>query len=114
ISAHAAALRLAPPGDSGDAALHSIEYSAGHLRGLVRGMLARLRPWDEGAPDLRAALKALALETSTATTTPRVIITCDGDFDHVPPTLAASAYRIVQEALSNARQHAAADTIAIV
>ena len=43
----------------------------------------------------------------------RVLLNTDGSFDGVPPSIALSAYRIVQEALQNVAKHAHADTARI-
>ncbi|MGE0484013.1 MAG: ATP-binding protein [Gammaproteobacteria bacterium] len=111
IGAQAAALRLASAGAAGDAELARIEDSAAHLRELVRGLLVRLHPWSGERFELGEALAGLATERVSGG--PRVSVHCDAACTDLPLDVAAAAYRIAQEALTNARRHAAASTVTL-
>ncbi|MCB1745577.1 MAG: hypothetical protein H6977_07945 [Gammaproteobacteria bacterium] len=112
IGAQAAALRLAPAGGARDDDLARIEHSAAHLRELVRGLLVRLHPWSGERFDLAEALAGLAGERGAGG--PRVSVSCAAACTTLPVDVAAAAYRIVQEALTNARRHAGASAVDVV
>jgi signal transduction histidine kinase len=88
--------------------LQTIRGSAQHALGEMRRMLGVLREGDEGSehgpqPGL-AQLPAL-LEHAQAAGVP-VELQVDGEPRPLPETLDLTAYRIVQEALTNVRKHA--------
>jgi signal transduction histidine kinase len=78
----------------------------------VRGMAFRLRPGvldDLGLVD--------ALDWYTTDFERRTEITCVFEYDNVPPlseTMATTAYRITQEAITNVARHASASRIEVV
>jgi signal transduction histidine kinase len=90
------------------------------LDGLVRDALAdlrsiavRLRPAALDAHGLAAALERLAGTVSDHQTTEIVITTTLSDEHRLPAEIETAVYRIVQEAVSNARRHAHATRIDI-
>ena len=90
--------------------LEKIERSSREALVEMRRLLGVLRDDPDGAalapqPGI-SQLEALAT-TMRAAGLP-VQLTIDGDYDHLPPALDLSAYRIVQEALTNTLKHAGA------
>jgi PAS domain S-box-containing protein len=78
----------------------------------VRGLALRLRP---GVLDNLGLVDAL--EWYTADFERRTGIAClfeHGDILHIPETVATAAYRITQEALTNAARHAAATRVFVI
>ncbi|MGJ6965019.1 sensor histidine kinase [Streptosporangium sp. G11] len=70
----------------------------------VRELVYGLRPPALDDLGLEGALRAAAGETA---------VTVDGPLDHLPAAVEVAAYRIAQEALTNARRHAGAATVLI-
>lgn len=105
VQAHAAALRLR----HGTPVAQPIEDSARHLLGLLRTVLARLRPWAEGEMDLAEALRSLAREMPDGG--PQVTLEIAGALDELPDALAVTLYRIAQEGITNALRHAGASHV---
>jgi len=112
-------LLRAEPDRVGDglAALAVIETRSQEALSEMRLMLGILRG---GSPDDGTRLKRLrdvgALVDAARADSVEVRLVVDGDLDTVPPSVDTSAYRMVQEALTNAARHArgAAVTIAVV
>jgi signal transduction histidine kinase len=109
VGAHNAAQR---PQDAVDA-LDSINRATRSALGELRALLTVLRdeaPDDRTLPVL-ADLPALA---GSATAGVTVDLEVEGDVDSVPRAVGLSAYRIVQEALTNAVKHAAPTRVTVV
>lgn len=82
------------------------------LMGQVRGAVMDLRPSALGDLGLCAALLSL-LERFTAATGLPVKFQHSGLSNPVPDAVAASTYRVVQEALTNAARHSGADYVTL-
>ncbi|MFG3423784.1 sensor histidine kinase [Micromonospora sp. NPDC049460] len=79
----------------------------------LRRLLVILRG-SEPAPEALPSLRQLdALTTAVRVTGGRVEVTVTGDLDLVPVAADVSAYRILQEALTNAARHAPGATVAV-
>ncbi|NUR85631.1 MAG: sensor histidine kinase [Nonomuraea sp.] len=70
----------------------------------IRQLVYGLRP---------PALDELGLAGAVAELAPETPVETEGDLAELPAAVEVAAYRIVQEALTNARKHAAASTIAV-
>ncbi len=96
-----------------DEALRVIEDEAGQTLREMRSMVGVLRGGD-AAPRTPTATLGDLHALASAPGEPLVTLTVHGDDAHVPQTVAAAAYRIVQESVTNARRHArGATTIAV-
>jgi signal transduction histidine kinase len=84
-------------------AVDAAEQVCREVLGELRQLLAALDGDERELPDL-ARLPQLARRAEAEGL--RVRLALDGDLDAVPPGHAGAAYRIVQEALTNARKHA--------
>ncbi|MER5326048.1 sensor histidine kinase [Streptosporangium roseum] len=73
----------------------------GEMRELVQGLRPR-------------ALDAIGLEQSIRLLAVEVPVTVRGSLEGLPPAVEVAAYRIVQEALTNARRHSGAEVITVV
>jgi PAS domain S-box-containing protein len=82
------------------------------LMAQVRGAVMDLRPSALGDLGLCAALLAL-LERFTASTSLAVEFQHSGLSEPIPDAVAAGAYRVVQEALTNAARHSGADHVTL-
>ncbi|GII82422.1 hypothetical protein Ssi03_04120 [Sphaerisporangium siamense] len=78
-----------------------LESVNGEMRELVQG----LRP---------GTLEAVGLERSIRMLAPEVAVTVVGSLEGLPPVVEVAAYRIVQEALTNARRHSGARVVRVV
>ncbi|MFF7751338.1 sensor histidine kinase [Streptomyces sp. NPDC007971] len=92
-------------------ALEDIAETCRSARGELRTTLEVLR--DAGGPDARGPLPGLHgladLARTVAGADVRLTVTADG----VPPAVGAAAYRIVQEALTNAVRHGGRDDLTV-
>lgn len=106
IQTAAARRRLAIDPVESDAALMNVEEVGRTAMNELRRILGVLR--DEGGELARVpqpGLAAIDQLAATATDLP-VVLSRDGQLDDVPAGIELSAYRIVQEALTNVRRHA--------
>jgi signal transduction histidine kinase len=93
-------------------ALASIEVSSRDAVVELHRLLGFLRT--SGQADERAPQPGLAqLEELVATGDLHVDLSVEGDPRPLPPTLEVSAYRIIQEALTNARKHSGGRTATV-
>ncbi|MCE9622552.1 MAG: sensor histidine kinase [Actinomycetia bacterium] len=106
IQTAAARRRLAIDPAEADAVLTTVEDVGRTAMNELRRILGVLR--DESGEQVlvpQPGLAALDDLAATARDLP-VVLTCDGQLDDVPAGIELSAYRIVQEALTNVRRHA--------
>lgn len=79
----------------------------------IRGLLFRLHPAAIEGSSLRTALRKLIAQNSSEPADPTITLELFLDVEPPPPTRVA-LFRIVQEALANARKHARAGEVRIV
>jgi signal transduction histidine kinase len=95
--------------EDSEAALEELRRSRELLHDAWRGVLTVA---DAELPlagtTLTAALRALAAPSGAP---PRVALTLDGDLDGIDAPVAATAYRVVQEGITNARKHGGARVV---
>jgi signal transduction histidine kinase len=84
----------------GKETLHNLRLVVGALRGPGRGDLG-----DDGAPVPGLAVLDRLVQTARELGTP-IELALDGDWQELPPIADITFYRVIQEALSNAREHA--------
>ncbi|MFK4806083.1 sensor histidine kinase [Microbacterium sp. ZW CA_36] len=85
--------------------LHAIEAEATRTLREMRAMVGVLRAPDDALAPTPGLAGIRALERMDAAA-PAVAVRLGGDLESVPPTVAASVFRIAQEAVTNARRHA--------
>jgi signal transduction histidine kinase len=90
----------------------AIQEAAGEAMRELRDTLATLRSPDQAAGHGLADLPALVSRTNAAGLPTRVAVT--GRERPVPPLVDAAAFRIVQEALTNAARHAGPATVTVL
>jgi signal transduction histidine kinase len=115
VQAGAARTVMANQPDKAVAALSSIESSSRQAVAEMHNLLGFLRREDDTEisspqPGL-AQLDDLVINASDEAMT--VTLDVDGEPAPVPPTLQLSAYRIIQEALTNTRKHSTATTTSV-
>ncbi|WP_076859080.1 sensor histidine kinase [Bradyrhizobium mercantei] len=89
-----------------------IARTATDMMETLRGTLFRLRPPDVDELGLAASLEGLiAGWNGRSRGQPRFEIALSGSFEHIPSSVSANLYRIVQEALTNAAKHAGATRV---
>ncbi|KAA6436279.1 sensor histidine kinase [Agrococcus sediminis] len=105
VQAGAARRVLAADPERAADALRHVEQSARDAIGELRSLVVTLRSEDEptGAPDLDALPELVA---SAVASGQRVALQTIGEPRPVTPMVGLGAYRVVQEALTNARKHA--------
>ncbi|MEU4422572.1 histidine kinase [Actinoplanes sp. NPDC024001] len=94
IRAQAGQATAAGDPESAVQALRLIESEASRALTEMRAMVRMLRDEPVGLPEMREQ------------TGPPVDVQVDGDLDDLPPRVAATLYRLTQEAVTNARRHA--------
>lgn len=109
-SAILGARRLAHTQESANAILQITR----EVRELVRGMLRSLRPGVLDKFGLRIALLDLVETWNEHNRDVAVATDIDADLAEVPEAMAISAYRIVQECLTNITRHAAAQHVSLI
>ena len=108
VQAEAAEEVLGREPDSARRSLERIQHSGREALGEMRRLLGVMRSHDdEGrlAPQPRIAELERLVEEARADDMP-VTLTIEGERRELPPGIELSAYRIVQEALTNVRKHA--------
>ncbi|MBR0894962.1 HAMP domain-containing protein [Bradyrhizobium tropiciagri] len=91
-----------------------IARTATDMMETLRGALFRLRPPDVDELGLAASLEGLiAGWNGRSRGTPRFEIVMAGSFEHIPTSVSANLYRIVQEALTNVAKHAGATRVTL-
>lgn len=116
LAATTATLKRSVAGDDEplQRALERSADSIAHLHTLVREVLTRLRPAGLDELGLCAAVQALVADWNRRCAgAPCISADCDPRFDALPAPLAAEILRIVQEAVTNAVRHAAAQRVIV-
>jgi signal transduction histidine kinase len=116
IQARAAKVRARTDPGAAAEAIDGVEVAAARTLEDMRAMVAVLRHEGQAGPDLEptygiADIPLLARDDGTP---PRVDIRARGDLEGVPAPVGSALFRAVQEAVSNARQHAAEATVVAV
>jgi signal transduction histidine kinase len=108
VQAGAARLVLAEDPERARGPLLAVEETGRQSLAEMRRLVGLLRPEEPGAaPAPRASLAALTdLLAQVRNAGLPVELAVDGDRRALPPGIELAAYRIVQEALTNARRHA--------
>jgi signal transduction histidine kinase len=88
-----------------------ISRTVERMMDILRGTLLRLRPPEIEELGLVASLEGLVASWNGGDRKTRFSIEWDGRFDIVPAPLAASIYRIAQEAITNTAKHAHASRV---
>jgi len=92
----------------------SIARTAAQMMDTLRGTLLRLRPPDVEELGLAASLEALVAGWNRrGGGRTRFALDVSGAFDLLPQEFAASLYRVVQEAITNAAKHAQASRVTV-
>lgn len=94
-------------------AAYGIIQTTDHVQGIVRDMLQRLRPVGLDELGLSAALEHLVQHWRARHRAMRVLLTMSGDVDGMSERENITLYRMVQEGLTNAAQHARASEVRI-
>jgi PAS domain S-box-containing protein len=108
FQAFAHARQAGPPPQEFEEGMRLLQAAAVESRRLIAG----LRPPALDELGIVEALESLVSEARADI--PQVTFTCDLPGDRLPPQLETVIFRIVQEALTNARRHAAAQTIDVL
>ncbi|HEX2316074.1 MAG TPA: histidine kinase [Thermomonospora sp.] len=93
-----------------DPLLEKLRTTMSRTIGDIRELVYGLRPPALDDLGLAGAVRALA---DGATGGPRVEVRVDGDLEDLPAAVEVAAYRIVQEALTNARRHSRASAVLV-
>ena len=95
----------------GESELRSIETTAQQAMADLRRLLGILRPAEEGPMEPQPGWEdAERLVAEVRAAGQRVVLRREGEARPVAPVLGTAAYRILQEALTNARRHGRGDT----
>lgn len=114
INANAMALSSAQDFDTVHADAERIQSSVQRLVTLVHDLLQQLRPHPNNDANIEEMLNNLIVESQTNhADKANITLRTDGDFERVPNEIATAAYRITQEALTNAHRHAQASNVEI-
>jgi signal transduction histidine kinase len=115
IQAGAARRTLAPGQDAQHQALLDVERLGREALDEMQRMLGVLRTDedDQGIAPLPGLTQVHALAADARKAGLAVVLNMDGELDRLPPGVQLTAYRIVQEALTNVRRHAQASTVRV-
>lgn len=116
LQAEAARTALPPGSRSADRALRRIAESGRSAMAELRRMLGILRASGEGDGGLApqpGITQIAGLVDDLRAKGMRITLTVEGDSTPVPAGVALSAYRVVQEALTNVRKHAGTSSVAV-
>jgi signal transduction histidine kinase len=113
VQAEAARLTTAGMPDEGRARLEAIGDTARNALGEMRRLLGVLRHDGNGSPERepQPGLERLSELLDTARAAGTVRLTLSGETTPLPPGVDLCAFRILQEALTNARRHAPGATV---
>jgi signal transduction histidine kinase len=113
IQAGAARRTLAPGQDAQHQALLDVERLGREALDEMQRMLGILRTDedDQGIGPVPDLTQVHALAADARNVGLEVVLDMDGDLDRLSPGVQLTAYRIVQEALTNVRRHAQASTV---
>ena len=115
INANALALQSASDFDQVNDDAERITASVQQLVDRVRQLLRRLRPYPDGAKSIIETMDSLVADVRGAHgESIAVDMTTKGNLDEVPEEIAMVVFRVVQEALTNIKKHAKADSILIL
>ena len=115
INANALALQSASDFDQVNDDAERITASVQQLVDRVRQLLRRLRPYPDGAKSIIETMDSLVADVRGAHgESIAVDMTTKGNLDKVPEEIAMVVFRVVQEALTNIKKHAKADSIFIL
>ncbi len=97
----------------GRASAEAIVDVTQHVMGMLRAMLQRLRPDALDGLGLRPALEELVSSWRQRNIGVNLITRYPGDLDHLSEPLRITAYRVVQECLTNISRHASARRVTL-
>lgn len=106
VQAGAARRVLATDADKAADALRHVEQSARDAIGELRSLVVTLRSDDDGASAAPELSELPGLIDAAVAAGQRATLTIVGEEREVTPMVGLTAYRVVQEALTNARKHA--------
>ncbi|MEL4319958.1 histidine kinase [Leifsonia sp. YIM 134122] len=110
IQAQAGIAVAATDPEAATGVLRVIENEASRTLDEMRSMVRILRQDDVAELAPVAGLGELARLAQLGEEGPDVVVTITGSIDDVPPAISAAGFRIVQEAVTNARRHAVGAT----
>ncbi len=116
IQARAAKVRARTDPTAAAAAMDGVEAAAARTLDDMRAMVAVLRQEGQAGPGLEPTygVTDLPLLARDDGTPPRVEIDTGGDLERLPAPIGSAVFRAVQEAVTNARQHAVEATVVSV
>lgn len=94
-----------------EASIQMLFDTAGAMSDAMHRMIPRLRPLQLDDMGLIDAVRDLAADFQVTHPHIRIDLHCEGAIPHLPDMLEISAYRIVQEALTNIARHAGASRV---
>lgn len=103
--------QLGPGSKEGEAARRIRKLAEGELAGMRRAVID-MDPVDFERHELEEAAR-IALEPFSDSDAPKANLELSGDADGIPPATQRGVYRILQEALMNARLHSKADKVLV-
>jgi signal transduction histidine kinase len=108
------AARITLPKDPAavDPLLELLRATMGRAIGDIRDLVYDLRPPALDDLGLLGAIMAL-VDNITELAGPRVEVEVDGELEDLPAAVEVAAYRIIQEAITNIRRHAAAKVVVV-
>jgi two-component system, NarL family, sensor histidine kinase UhpB len=82
---------------------------------LVDELLQKLRPHPSSGANIEEMVRGLLKESAEVRIENfDITLSSNGSFDHIPNEVATTAYRIVQESLTNAKRHASAEHVEVL